>query len=74
MTASNGVIPNQAHLMEMKAILKNAENYLPFLCEKDESDLTVSERIIELYKFQIPYYIGPTSIDSVGKGKTGWVE
>lgn len=74
MTASNGVIPNQAHQMEMKAILRNAENYLPFLLEKDESGLTVSERIIELYKFQIPYYIGPTSIDSVGKGKTGWVE
>lgn len=59
LTASNGVIPNQLHTSEMKAILKNAEKYLPFLTEKDESGLTVSERIVELFKFHIPYYVGP---------------
>ena len=69
LTASNGVIPHQVHAKEMKKILKNAEEYLPFLKEKDESGLTTSERIIQLYSFQIPYYIGPTSTDS----KTGWV-
>lgn len=69
LTASNGVIPNQIHLREMRRILENAEGYLPFLKEKDESGLTVSERIMKLFTFQIPYYIGPTSEDS----KTGWV-
>lgn len=73
MSASNGVIPMQAHLKEMVKILKNAEGYLPFLTKKDESNLTISEKIIELFKFQIPYYIGPTSLDSVGSGKNGWV-
>lgn len=59
LSASNGVIPNQLHYAEMAKILENAENYLPFLKEKDESGLTVSEKILQVYKFQIPYYVGP---------------
>ncbi len=69
LTSANGVIPNQVHAKEMKKILANAEKYLPFLGERDESGLTVSEKILQLFTFQIPYYIGPTSEDS----KTGWV-
>lgn len=59
LTASNGVIPNQLQSRELRAILKKAENYLPFLKEKGEKNLTVSERIIQLFEFQIPYYVGP---------------
>lgn len=73
LTASNGVIPNQVHLREMKKILSNAETYLPFLKEKDESNLTVSERIIALFSFQVPYYIGPTSENSKKNNGNGWV-
>lgn len=69
LTASNGVIPNQVHAREMKKILENAEAYLPFLRERDESGLTVSQRIQQLFSFQIPYYVGPTSENS----KTGWI-
>lgn len=67
LTASNGVIPNQVHTIEMKKILKNAEGYLPFLKEKDDSGLTVSERILELFQFQIPYYVGPLNLQHAGK-------
>ena len=73
LTASNGIIPNQVHLKEMKKILSNAEKHMTFLTEKDESGLTVSERIIELYKFQIPYYIGPLTERSQANGGNGWV-
>ena len=69
LTGANGVIPNQIHKKEMERILKNAENYLPFLKEKDENGLSVSERIIQLFTFQIPYYVGPLGENS----KTGWV-
>ena len=69
LTGANGVIPNQVHKKEMERILKNAENYLPFLKDKDESGLTVSERIIQLFTFQIPYYVGPLGRNS----KTGWI-
>lgn len=61
LNSSNGVIPYQVHKMELQAILDNAEEYLDFLKEKDESGLTVSEKIIRLFEFQIPYYIGPLS-------------
>ena len=44
----------------MKAILANAENYFPFLKQKDENcEMTVSEKIISLMKFRVPYYVGP---------------
>lgn len=59
LTADNGVIPNQVHAAEMKAILSNAQEYLPFLRQKDETGLTVSEKILQLFSFQIPYYVGP---------------
>ena len=73
LTASNGVIPNQIHARELKAILKNAEAYLPFLTEADESGLTVSERILQLFTFTIPYYIGPLTENSAKNNGTGWV-
>lgn len=69
LTASNGVIPNQIHLKEMKKILANAENYLPFLKEKDESGYTVSERIQKLFAFQILIILArqPRKVQSLGK-------
>lgn len=69
MTSQNTVIANQIHKKELIKILDNAETYLPFLKEIDESGLTVSERILQLFSFQIPYYIGPVSAQS----KNGWV-
>lgn len=73
LTASNGIIPNQVHEKEMVKILKNAEGYLPFLKEVDETGLSVKERIIKLFKFQIPYYVGPTTEDSANHNGNGWV-
>lgn len=59
LTDENGVIPNQVHKQEMSAILSRAEKFHPFLREKDESGLPVSERILQMFSFQIPYYVGP---------------
>jgi len=73
LTASNGIIPNQIHLAELKKILENAQGYLLFLQDVDESGLTVSERIIKLFSFQIPYYLGPLSEHSAENGGNGWV-
>lgn len=54
----NGVIPYQLHLQELKIILSKAEAYLPFLKVKDQYG-TVSDKIISLFTFRIPYYVGP---------------
>lgn len=54
----NGVIPYQLHLQELKIILSKSEAYLPFLKVKDQYG-TVSDKIISLFTFRIPYYVGP---------------
>lgn len=55
----NGVIPHQLHQMELEKILANAQGYLPFLSQRDKSGLTVAERIVRMFAFRIPYYVGP---------------
>lgn len=74
LTGENGVIPYQAHLAELQKILDNASAYLPFLLNKDEeSGLTVKEQIIEVFKFRLPYYVGPVTTNSEKNGGNGWV-
>ncbi|MGN0350994.1 MAG: type II CRISPR RNA-guided endonuclease Cas9 [Roseburia sp.] len=75
LTSDNGVIPNQVYVREMKAILGNAEQYLPFLLDKDEYNLTVSERILQLFSFRIPYYVGPLGQEYLDKpGYNVWAK
>lgn len=59
-TSVNGVIPYQVHRAELVAILKNAEANFPFLKEEQDG-FTVAEKIIKLFEFRIPYYVGPLS-------------
>ena len=55
----NRVIPHQLYWYELNKILKNAESYLSFLNNTDESGLTVSEKIESVFLFRIPYFVGP---------------
>ena len=57
-SVENGAIPYQLHLQELKIILSKAEAYLPFLKVRDQYG-TVSDKIISLFTFRIPYYVGP---------------
>lgn len=62
----NGVIPRQVHEYELIKILDNASRYLPFLNEIDEravslKDKTVKGKIISIFEYRIPYYVGPLS-------------
>lgn len=54
----NGVIPHQLQEQELRAILAKAETYLPFLKKADRYG-TVSDKIMSLLTFRIPYYVGP---------------
>ncbi|MFA6368536.1 MAG: type II CRISPR RNA-guided endonuclease Cas9, partial [Bacteroidales bacterium] len=58
-TKDNCVIPHQLNCLELKAILKNASNYLPFLNEKDKEGLSVQEKIVSILNYRIPYFVGP---------------
>lgn len=66
----NAVIPMQVNKVELLAILKNASNYLPFLTEKDSSGKNTIEKIIDVFSFRIPYYVGPLNKNS----KYSWIE
>lgn len=61
---SNSVIPMQLHRAELIAILDNAKGYLPFLNEKDESGLTAYDKIVSIFDYRIPYYVGPLNTHS----------
>lgn len=73
LTFTNSVIPHQVHLDELSAILTNASDYLPFLTEKDASGLTTKDKIIQIYSFQIPYFVGPLNNYDSGKNGNAWV-
>ena len=51
-TKENGVIPYQVHLFELKQILDNLGERISFLKEQ-------RDKIIQLFTFRIPYYVGP---------------
>lgn len=55
----NGVIPMQINRSELTAILDNAKGYLEFLNETDEKGKSVSDKIIDIFNYRIPYYVGP---------------
>ena len=57
--SENGVVPYQLQRKELRAILKNASSYLPFLNEKDTDGNTVCEKIEKAFEFRLPYYVGP---------------
>lgn len=66
----NAVIPMQVNKAELLAILENASNYLPFLVQKDSLGKTTIEKIVDVFSFRIPYYVGPLNNHS----KYSWIE
>lgn len=63
---ANGALPNSLYKAELEQILKiNAEKF-DFLNQKDKSGLTNAEKIIEILKFRVPYFVGP-----IGKNLNG---
>ncbi len=69
----NGVVPHQVHQVELQAILEHAEVYLPFLKQQDDSGLSISEKILKIFQFRIPYYVGPLSDRHVEDGANAWI-
>lgn len=65
----NGVVPIQLTKAELSIILKNAEKYLPFLSEVEDGK-TVSEKIMDILSYRIPYYVGPLNQHS----ERSWLE
>ncbi len=61
----NGVIPHQLHLEELKRIIANLKEQIPLLAEQEE-------KLIQLFTFRIPYYVGPLNGIGEGEAATNW--
>ena len=71
--SDNRVIPHQLYQIELERILDKAENYLPFLKEKDADGLTITEKIKSVFTFRVPYYVGPLRNDK-DNSKNAWIK
>ncbi|MDY2960099.1 MAG: type II CRISPR RNA-guided endonuclease Cas9 [Hornefia sp.] len=71
---NNSVVPYQVHEAELKQILDNASKYLEFLKKEDENGLTVSDKIQAVFKFRVPYYVGPLSTRHKDEGANVWIK
>ena len=55
----NRVVPQQVYYAELRRILEQAANYLPFLTEKDADGLTPADKLLSVFSFRVPYFVGP---------------
>ena len=62
--SDNRVIPHQLYAVELIGILRNAAAYLPFLQIVDSDGLTLSDKLLSVFLFRIPYYVGPLNKNS----------
>lgn len=70
--STNGVIPHQLHFNELSAILDNASRKYGFLKEIDQTGLSKKKQIKDIFKFRIPYYVGPLN-DAHKEDGFAWV-
>lgn len=64
----NRVIPYQLYWYELNKILENAKNYIPFLRVADEDGITGAEKILSVFEFRVPYFVGPLK-ENINKNK-----
>ena len=70
----NRLIPYQLYYVELEKLLENATEYLPFLDAKDGDGITTKEKILETFKFRVPYFVGPLKEEGDDKSKNAWLK
>lgn len=66
-TKENGVIPYQIHLTELKRMIENLQDRVPFLKEN-------GDKLCQIFTFRIPYYVGPLNGVCKGTETTNWLQ
>lgn len=67
---NNGAIPFQIVRYQLKALLEKVSKHHPFLLKKDETGLTIIDKLLSIIEFRIPYYVGPLN---TAHGKYTWI-
>ena len=62
--ADNGLFPHQINGMELDAILDNLCKQYPIFSKVETDGYTPKEKIEKIFKFKIPYYVGPLNSSS----------
>ncbi len=71
--SDNGLFPHQVNGDELKVILENLCRDYPAFTGKDEQGYCIKDKITAIFKFKIPYYVGPLNT-TVRNGKgNGWM-
>lgn len=65
-TKDNGVIPYQIHLYELEQIIQNLQERIPLLKEQ-------GDKIRQIFRFRIPYYVGPLNGITKSGQTTNWM-
>ena len=68
----NGVIPYQVHKTELVKILENAQKNYPILGTKGNDNLSIADKVLKIFEFRIPYYVGPLNDAHLGMGNC-WI-
>ena len=55
----NRVIPQQLYRYELQEVLNHAQTYLPMLLDADGDGITTKDKILSIFDFKIPYFVGP---------------
>lgn len=55
----NRIIPQQLYRYELKTLLEQAKFYLPLLSQADDDGICVGDKILRIFDFKIPYFVGP---------------
>ena len=71
-TIDNAVIPNSLMLKEAKQILDINKQKFAFLSQKDENGLDNAQKILDILKFRVPYYVGPLFGNENHNSKNAW--
>ena len=69
----NRVIPYQLYLYELQLILQVASQYLPFLQDVDDDGLSVADKILSVFTFRVPYFVGPLNNPTSRPNEHAWL-
>lgn len=68
--SDNRVIPHQLYEVELDQILANASMHLTMLGNADANGITNADKIRAIFRFRVPYYVGPLN----QKSPYAWLE
>ena len=69
----NRVIPYQLYWYELNRILDNAKEYIPFLGEVDADGISGKDKVLSVFEFRVPYYVGPLCKNPSNKNSSFWM-